>query len=87
MVGPVVAGIVGLIPNCASSVVITQLFISGALGLGSMMAGLLVNAGVGVLVLFRVNRRNIGENLRIVGLLYVIGVVAGIVLDLLPIVI
>lgn len=86
VVGPLVAGVVGLIPNCASSVVITQLFLSGTLGLGSMMAGLLVNAGVGVLVLFRVNRHR-KENLTIVALLYVIGVVAGIVLDLLPIVI
>ncbi len=82
--GPLIAGVVGLIPNCASSVVITQLFLSKALGLGSMMAGLLVNAGVGVLVLFRVNRHRT-ENLKIVGLLYAIGVVAGIVLDLLPI--
>lgn len=86
VVGPLIAGLVGLIPNCASSVVITQLFLSGTLGLGSMMAGLLVNAGVGVLVLFRVNRHG-KENLRIVVLLYVIGVVSGILLDLLPIVI
>ncbi|MBQ6695554.1 MAG: arsenic efflux protein [Lachnospiraceae bacterium] len=84
VVGPLVAGIVGLIPNCASSVVITQLYLGGALGLGAMMAGLLVNAGVGVLVLFRVNK-NRKENLTIVALLYVIGVVAGILLDVLPI--
>lgn len=85
VLGPLVAAIVGLIPNCASSVVITELFLSGALGLGAMMAGLLVNAGVGVLVLFRVNRSNMKENFKIVGLLYVIGIVAGILLDLLPI--
>lgn len=85
VLGQLVAAVVGLIPNCASSVVITELFLSGALGLGSMMAGLLVNAGVGVLVLFRVNRSNMKENFKIVGLLYVIGVVAGILLDLLPI--
>lgn len=85
VLGPLVAAVVGLIPNCASSVVITELFLSGALGLGAMMAGLLVNAGVGVLVLFRVNRSNMKENFKIVGLLYVIGIVAGILLDLLPI--
>ena len=84
VVGPLVAGVVGLIPNCASSVVITQLYLGGALGLGAMMAGLLVNAGVGVLVLFRVNK-NRKENLGIVGLLYAIGVIAGVVLDILPI--
>lgn len=85
VLGPLVAAVVGLIPNCASSVVITELFLSGALGLGAMMAGLLVNAGVGVLVLFRVNRSNMKENFKIVGMLYVIGIVAGILLDLLPI--
>lgn len=85
VLGQLVAGVVGLIPNCASSVVITELFLGGALGLGAMMAGLLVNAGVGVLVLFRVNRSNMKENLKIVGLLYAIGVIAGILLDLLKI--
>lgn len=84
VVGQLIAGLVGLIPNCAASVVITQLYLEKALGLGAMMAGLLVNAGVGVLVLFRVNK-NKKENFQIVGLLYIIGVVAGIVLDLLPI--
>lgn len=84
VIGQVVAGLVGLIPNCASSVVITQLYLGGALGLGAMMAGLLVNAGVGILVLFRVNK-NRKENFKIVGLLYAIGVIAGIFLDLLPI--
>lgn len=84
VVGPLLAGVVGLIPNCAASVVITQLYLGGALGLGAMMAGLLVNAGVGVLVLFRVNK-NRTENVKIVGLLYAIGVIAGIVLDFLPI--
>lgn len=80
VLGPVLAGVVGLIPNCASSVVITQLYLKGALGVGSMMAGLLVNAGLGLLVLFRVNHDK-KENLKILGLLYVIGVVAGIVIE------
>lgn len=82
VLGSVVAGLVGLIPNCVSSVVITQLFLKGAMSFGAMMAGLLVNAGVGVLVLFRVNH-NRKENLQIVGLLYGIGVAAGLVLELL----
>lgn len=79
--GPVLSGLVGLIPNCASSVAITQLYLEGALGLGSMMAGLLVNAGVGLLVLFKVNP-NKKENFKILGLLYVIGVAGGIVISL-----
>ena len=84
VLGQLIAGLVGLIPNCASSVIITQLYLEGALGLGAMMAGLLVNAGVGVLVLFRVNKDK-KENIKILGLMYVIGVVAGILLDFLPI--
>lgn len=79
IVGPILSGLVGLIPNCASSVVITQLYLEGAMSFGTMMAGLLVGAGVGVLVLCKVNH-NRKENLQIIGLLYLIGVVSGIVL-------
>lgn len=78
--GPVIAGIVGLIPNCAASVAITELYLGGMLGLGSMLAGLLVGAGVGLLVLFRVNHHTM-ENLKITGILYCIGVFAGIVIE------
>lgn len=79
VIGPVLAGLVGLIPNCASSVVITQLYLEGAMSFGTMMAGLLVGAGVGVLVLCRVNHDR-KENLKIIGLLYLIGVAVGILL-------
>jgi len=82
VLGPVLAGIVGLIPNCASSVAITQLYLGGALSAGAMMSGLLVGSGVGLLVLFRVNR-NKKENFTIIGLLYLIGVLSGIVIELL----
>lgn len=78
--GPILAGLVGLIPNCASSVAITELYLNGALGYGAMLSGLLVNAGVGLLVLFRVNH-DMKDNLRILGLLYVIGVVSGMVIS------
>lgn len=79
VLGPVLAGIVGLIPNCAGSVVITQLYLEGAMGIGAAMAGLLTGTGVGLLVLLRVNH-NRRENLKILGLLYIIGVLTGIVL-------
>lgn len=79
ILGPVLSGLVGLIPNCASSVVITQLYVEGAMSFGTMMAGLLVSAGVGVLVLCRVNHDK-KENLKIIGLLYLIGVISGIIL-------
>lgn len=84
VIGELIAGVVGLIPNCAASVIITQLYLKGVLGAGAMIAGLLAGSGVGILVLLRVNddRR---ENLRIIGLVYVIGVVVGIVTELLGI--
>lgn len=86
ILGPMIAGVVGLIPNCAASVVITQLFLEGVLGTGAMLAGLLVGAGVGLLILFRVNN-HWKENCKIVVLLYVIGVAAGILIELSGIVI
>lgn len=76
-----VAGLVGLIPNCAASVVITEMFIEGFLSFGAMMSGLLVGAGVGILILFRVND-NVKDNLRIVGILYVVGVLSGLLMGL-----
>ena len=79
--GTLLAGLVGLIPNCAGSVVITQLYLEGIIGIGSAMAGLLTGSGVGLLVLFRVNHHK-KENIRILGLLYGIGVLAGIVIEL-----
>lgn len=78
VLGPVLSGIVGLIPNCAGSVAITQLYLQGAMGFSAALAGLLTGTGVGVLVLFRVNHHK-AENLKILGLLYLIGVAAGIV--------
>ena len=77
VLGPVLSGIVGLIPNCAGSVAITQLYLQGAMSLGAALSGLLTGTGVGVLVLFRVNRDR-AENLKILGLLYVIGMTVGI---------
>ena len=85
VLGPIVSGLVGLIPNCVSSVAITQLFLKGAMDFGAMMAGLLVNAGVGLMVLFRVNHDK-KDTLQVIGLLYVIGVAAGIVLELMAVI-
>lgn len=79
------SAVVGLIPNCAASVVIAQLYVEGSLGAGAMMAGLLVSAGVGLLVLFRANRRP-GQNLAILGGLWVTGVAWGLLITALGIV-
>ena len=73
------SALVGLIPNCAASVVITQLYLEGVLGFGALMAGTLVSAGVGFLVLFRTNR-NARENVIILVMLYVIAIVWGLIL-------
>lgn len=81
ILGPVISSIVGLIPNCAASVIIAELFIGGMIGAGTMIAGLLVSAGVGLLVLFKMNN-NIKENLKILFILYIVGVICGIVLEL-----
>jgi hypothetical protein len=77
VVGELLAALIGLIPNCAASVVITQLYLSGVIGTGAMMAGLLTGSGVGLLVLLKVNH-NSRENLRILLALYVLGVVWGL---------
>ncbi len=81
VVGPIIASLVGLIPNCASSVIITQLYISGVLNFATMIAGLLVNTGVGLLILFRTNK-DLKENIKITVLLFSIGVIFGIFFDL-----
>jgi hypothetical protein len=80
----ILTGLVGLVPNCASSVIITQLYIQELISAGAMMAGLLVGAGVGVLVLFRTNRP-MWQNVKIVGLPYGISIAAGFLMDLLRI--
>ncbi len=81
ILGPVISGLVGLIPNCASSVIITQLYLDNVISVSTMLSGLLVGAGVGLAVLFKTNK-GIKENLKIVGLLYAIGVISGIILEL-----
>lgn len=84
LLGPIIAGLVGLIPNCASSVILTQLYLGNVITLATMLSGLLVGAGVGLLVLFKVNK-NVKENAKIVILLYFIGVLAGITMQVIGI--
>lgn len=80
-----IAALVGMIPNCAASVIVTKLYLGGVLGAGALVAGLLSGTGVGYLVLLRVNddRR---ENLRILLLLYVIGAASGMLVEILGLV-
>ena len=80
--GPMIAALVGLIPNCASSIVITELFLSGAMSTGAMLSGLLSASGVGLLVLFRINKRHTAENLKLLAVLYISAIIIGICVDL-----
>ena len=76
-----IASVIGLIPNCAASVVLASLFSGGMITAGTMMAGLFSGAGVGLLVLFRVNRR-VRDNLLIMLVLVCVGVLFGLLADL-----
>ena len=80
IIGPLVSALIGLIPNCAASVIITNMYLQKVISFGSMMAGLLTGAGIGLAVLFKTNNE-IKENIKIVVLLYSIGVIVGVVID------
>lgn len=81
VIGVLLSGIIGLIPNCAASVIITDLYLKGLMSLGAMMSGLLVGAGVGLVVLWRVNS-SFKDTLKVIGILYVCGISAGLLLEL-----
>ena len=83
---PIVSCVVGMIPNCASSVAITQLYLSGAISLGTAMAGLLTGSGIAWIVLFRVNPHS-RQNFKIMGIVFFVGAVSGIILNMLGVVI
>ena len=84
IVSHILAGIIGLIPNCAPSVIITELYLDGLITLGTMMSGLLVGAGIGLMVLFRVNPEK-KANINTALLLFLIGTISGLLIDVLGI--
>lgn len=84
VLGEVLAGLIGLIPNCAASVVLTGLYLQGATSAGAMLSGLLVGSGVGLLVLLRMNK-DLRDNLVTLGILYAGGVLFGILAEALGI--
>ena len=76
-----IASLVGLIPNCASSVIITELYLSKVLTVGQLLSGLLPGSGLGILLLFKSNK-DIKENITILSIIYFVGVVVGLIVDL-----
>lgn len=83
---PVVASLIGLIPNCASSVVLTETFLEGAITFGSCVAGLCANAGLGFVVLLK-NVRQWKRNLILIGFCYLVSVLIGVLLNIFPLVV
>ncbi|MBE6984446.1 MAG: hypothetical protein E7434_02310 [Ruminococcaceae bacterium] len=81
VIGEIIVALFGLIPNCSVSIIITQSYLNGLIGLGGLFAGLLSNAGIGLLVLFRTNK-NLKENLSITTVLYLLSVISGFLINI-----
>lgn len=81
LIAPFLISLIGLIPNCGASVMITELYLNGAISFAAAVSGLLTGSGVAILVLFRSNK-NLKENLKILGLTYSIGVISGIIIQI-----
>lgn len=76
-----IASLIGLIPNCASSVIVTELYLSNFITIGALLSALLTGSGLGILLLFKSNK-NIKENISILSIIYFVGVIVGIICDL-----
>ena len=81
VIGELIVALFGLIPNCAVSIILTESYLIGVLNLGCLFAGLLANAGIGLIVLFRTNPRH-RENLMIVLIMYVLSAAIGVIIHL-----
>lgn len=86
LLAPFITSLIGLIPNCGSSIMITELYLNGALNFGAMIAGLLTGSGVAILVLFKSNK-SIKENIKVLSLVYAIGALVGIAIEFISMII
>ena len=84
--GPFISSLIGLIPNCGSSVIITELYLNGAINYSSLIAGLLTGSGIAILILFKQNK-DLKENLKVLAIVYSLGVISGVIIYLLGMVI
>lgn len=80
ILGYFISSLIGLIPNCAASIIITEVYLNKLISIGTLIAGLLTGAGLGILLLFK-NNKNMKENITILGIVYFVGVIAGIIID------
>ena len=78
---PFLTSLIGLIPNCAASVVLTELYLNNAITFAALISGLLTGAGIGILVLFKTNK-NKKENIQILLTIYLIGAIIGLLMEL-----
>ena len=78
---PFVSSLIGLIPNCGASVMLTELYINNAINFGSLISGLLTGSGIAIMILFKTNKHFL-ENLKVIGILYIVGVLSGIIIEL-----
>ena len=82
VVSHLICALIGIIPNCASSVALTEFYMSGVVTMGEMLSGLFAGSGVGILILFKVNRKRIKENLTVLAILIAVGTLFGGLCDL-----
>lgn len=79
--GPFISSLIGLIPNCGASVMLTELYINNAINFGSLISGLLTGSGIAIMILFKTNKHFL-ENIKVMGILYIVGVLSGIIIEL-----
>lgn len=84
--GPLITSLIGLIPNCGASVVLTELYLNKAINMSSLISGLLTGSGTALIILFKRNK-NIKENIFILSLLYLLGALSGVIIELIEILI
>ena len=85
LLSPFISSIVGLIPNCGASVLITELYVNNAISFGALISGLLTGTGVAILVLFK-NNQNLKENFKILLIIYLIGSISGFIINLISLI-